>query len=879
MATHAPGHDDRTCVASSEHDPEATRTALSADVAARAIPCSRHPRRARTSPAWLLVVLVLGTTAAVGADALSSTSPPLVANAGQSGFSTYAYALSWRSPGIGQRFTTGPHPQGYEIHWAGVRVDHLHADNGFEVSASIHRIRPGSYGLPGERIGTLRQHSSLRGGKLVRWLSPEVIIVRPNTTYMLVLECEQGCIDDSMVIFDVTASHAEDAVSTSGWSLADGLQRRRREPWYDWSTRLHDHSLRLAIGGRSRRFAPAAHGRTHAQGPRLAVADARVHEAPGASLGFALMLSEPSPSTVSVRYETGDVSAKAREDYVATSGLAVFAPGQTRRMVEVAVLDDAVDEGEETLRLRLSNAVGASIADGEAVGTIVNADPLQTVWLSRFGGTVAGHVTDAVSDRLSGPLTGARLGLAGRSVDLARAHDGEALALTLSGLARGFGAREAAAPDGGLPGSEAWPGRRAGVRDHPAVGAAQSRSATGRERLPGSWFHLPFDGGRSGPGYAAWGRVTTGGFDAEEVAGSGRLRLDGEVTTGILGADAAWERWLAGVAVSLSEGEGAFDDAGAGSGAVESTMTSVSPYVRLQLSERVRAWGLLGFGDGEMTIREAANESRAEVVTRTDIGMRLGAVGARGALLQGVESGGLDLAVKADAVLVEMGSEKAANTVATTAQTSRVRLIVEGNRVFELGEGSALMPGLEFGLRHDGGDAETGTGIEVGASLRYVDAALGLSVEARARTLLAHQAQRYEEWGASGAIRLDPGASGRGLSLSIAPTLGAASGGVERLWSMHHARGLVPHEEVDAARRLETEVGYGLALGGHRYTGTPYAGLGLAETGRAWRLGFRFGSVRPAAFDLELDLEGMLREEADYDGAEHGLMLRGRVRW
>ena len=42
-------------------------------------------------------------------------------------------------------------------------------------------------------------------------------------------------------------------------------------------------------------------------------------------------------------------------------------------------------------------------------------------------------------------------------------------------------------------------------------------------------------------------------------------------------------------------------------------------------------------------------------------------------------------------------------------------------------------------------------------------------IEAQARTLLAHEASGYEDWGASGAIRVTPDASGRGLTLSIAP--------------------------------------------------------------------------------------------------------------
>ena len=65
-----------------------------------------------------------------------------------------------------------------------------------------------------------------------------------------------------------------------------------------------------------------------------------------------------------------------------------------------------------------------------------------------------------------------------------------------------------------------------------------------------------------------------------------------------------------------------------------------------------------------------------------------------------------------------------------------MRLTLEGERRFRLGEGAALTPSAELTLRHDGGDAETGTGVELGGGLRYRSGRP--AVEACARTLLAH---------------------------------------------------------------------------------------------------------------------------------------------
>ena len=141
----------------------------------------------------------------------------------------------------------------------------------------------------------------------------------------------------------------------------------------------------------------------------VSVADARASEGADAAVSFAVTLNRAASREVSVDYATRDGTAKAGEDYTATRGTLTFAVGDMEKTVEVPILDDALDEGEETFTLKLTAASGAAIDDGEATGTIENSDPLQKMWLSRFGRTVADHVTAAVADRLAGPLAGAQV--------------------------------------------------------------------------------------------------------------------------------------------------------------------------------------------------------------------------------------------------------------------------------------------------------------------------------------------------------------------------------------------------------------------------------------------------------------------------------------
>ena len=227
-----------------------------------------------------------------------------------------------------------------------------------------------------------------------------------------------------------------------------------------------------------------------------------------AAVEFVVTLSRAASREVTVDYATRDGTATAGEDYTATRGTLAFAAGETEKTVEVPILDDALDEGEETFTLKLTGARGAAIDDGEATGTIANSDPLQKMWLSRFGRTVADHVTAAVSDRLSGPLTGAQVTVGGQSVDLAQKKDEAWLGQTLTSVARALGAAEA-------PGSEddGWPGTGLGSRDSPVAAGTPARDITGRELLLGSAFHLAAEGDGGGPGLAAWGHVRVGGFD------------------------------------------------------------------------------------------------------------------------------------------------------------------------------------------------------------------------------------------------------------------------------------------------------------------------------------------------------------------------------
>ena len=305
------------------------------------------------------------------------------------------------------------------------------------------------------------------------------------------------------------------------------------------------------------------------------------------------------------------------------------------------------------------------------------------------------------------------------------------------------------------------------------------------------------------------------------------------------------------------------------------------PYARLALSDRVSAWGLAGTGSGRLTLDL---DGAVPQHYRTDLAMTLAATGVRGDLVKPAEPGGFALALKADAFWVRTESDRVTasefgSLAGARGESSRVRALLDGSRTFSLAGGAALTPSLELGLRHDGGDAETGTGLEVGAGLGYADRSRGLDMALKVHGLAAHAEDDYDEWGVSGQLRLVPGGAGRGLSASLTPSYGVAPGGSERLWALPDASGLVANDGAARSNRLDTEFGYGMALFGDRFTGTPNVGFGMSEMARDWRIGWRLTPAAPNVSGFEVSLDAVRREPANDNGAEHGVMLRSLLHW
>ena len=402
-----------------------------------------------------------------------------------------------------------------------------------------------------------------------------------------------------------------------------------------------------------------------------------------------------------------------------------------------------------------------------------------------------------------------------------------------------------------------------------------ARTVTRHDLLTGSSFALTGGTQESGT-YALWGRGAVTRFDGRD----GDLSLDGEVTSGMLGADWAQGVAMAGLMVSRSRGEGSYRDE-SGNGTLTSSLTGLYPWGRYAPSERLSVWGVAGYGEGTLTLTP---EGQAPI--GTDLDLMMAAAGLRGVLVQAPESGGIELAVKTDAMGVRTSTARAPGLEAEEAEVTRLRLGLEGSRPFRIEGGSSLTPSVKIGVRHDSGDAETGFGIDVGGGLAWSDPQRGLSAELRGRGLVSHESQGFRNRGISGSFAWDPGqGSGRGPKLTLTQSMGAsASGGMDALLERGTLVGLAANDNGNGGdelqrRRLELHLGYGLSAFGDRFTSTLEAGLALSNGHREYSLGWRLNLARGGPTALELKLGATRREAANDNEPEHGVGLRLTARW
>jgi hypothetical protein len=97
-------------------------------------------------------------------------------------------------------------------------------------------------------------------------------------------------------------------------------------------------------------------------------------------------LTPCSPLTVAVNYAVVGGTATEGEDYIAESGTLVFEPGETSGTFDVDIVDDVLDEDEETFTVSLLNPINAEVATPESQVTVVDNDLPESAALAHMLG-------------------------------------------------------------------------------------------------------------------------------------------------------------------------------------------------------------------------------------------------------------------------------------------------------------------------------------------------------------------------------------------------------------------------------------------------------------------------------------------------------------
>ena len=429
-----------------------------------------------------------------------------------------------------------------------------------------------------------------------------------------------------------------------------------------------------------------------------------------------------------------------------------------------------------------------------------------------------------------------------------------------------------------------------------------------KELLRGLEFVMPLSAGAShGDGYgvgvgdiAFWGGSDYRDFSGED----GDDDWDGSVLGLHFGVDGRVRAHLhAGLMVSYNDAESEYtriSDGTTDKGDYELDMTSVSPFLNWKLNGG-NAWASVTYGSGEVEVKPDDGEASVNDVNMTGV--------AAGGSRRLLEQNGRELSLRADAFIAESEVE-GDNDNATAGidddldvDANRLRVALAWNYPQRFSDGR-LTPAFDLGLRHDGGDGRTGTGLELGGALKFYAPAVGLTLEGNARALLGHTGD-HRAWGIGGLMRVESGADGQGLAVTVAPSYGgdfgggygggslAAGGyggdgsvvgdGSRGLWNRNAATAA---DSAEPIARLNAEVGYGLpAAGLIRAFGfadsagafgdgmlTPYSALRVGDASRDYRLGVRW-STGPR---IDLDLSA---RHINADSTDNAVTLEGRLRF
>ena len=314
----------------------------------------------------LPILAVLASLAAA-----SAAADVLVGNIGQQGSSTRDFLGVTHA----QRFTTGSHTAGYTLDSIELRMSVTGSLTEAErKTIGVELWSAATGGQPGQRLQILTVPSSVRTGA-VAFTAPANTLLAANTRYYLVVYTFHFSLSKLKVA--ITNDSDEDSGAATGWSIANhGYYLQLQSPYQrqnspnrpNWTTDTWKRQIR--VNGAAVQ-PPSKLTLTTDATDGIAAEDA-------GAVSVTTTLDRPATAAVTVTLAAGAAStATATDDYALPAAFTI-AKGETAATADVTIVDDDVDEGDETLVLTASvpnlatTPATLTIADDDVAGVTMS---------------------------------------------------------------------------------------------------------------------------------------------------------------------------------------------------------------------------------------------------------------------------------------------------------------------------------------------------------------------------------------------------------------------------------------------------------------------------------------------------------------------------
>lgn len=310
-------------------------------------------------------------------------------------------------------------------------------------------------------------------------------------------------------------------------------------------------------------------------------------------------------------------------------------------------------------------------------------------------------------------------------------------------------------------------------------------------------------------------------MDRQAYAGDG---YEGTLVNGHLGIDKAiGDKWIVGIAATQHRGESTYVY-GTATQRLDIGLKQLMPYARFTPSDNTAVWGTVGLGSGELGTTVTGRDYIA-----SDLTSGLAMLSARHGFLNLNQS---DLALRGDFAAASLQTPAGdAASDGLVADVHRARVGVEGSYTIDCIANMMVMPFGQVNLRTDGGDGNTGSGLEFTGGLKIAFSAV--SLEWTGRVFDIYGQQPYNERGMSMTAKVNPSMDGSGFSATISPRWGADASLNGELWNDFSDSLSNPYSAVrspgqlrNGSVQLDTNFGYGILMSNERFLLTPFVQFG-----------------------------------------------------